>query len=87
MSGYIKTHVSREEDNVDRGATIADILAARSSLGIRAANDPSGLTITEKVIIIWDRRLYDYAKQPARPSQYLCLRPNLTSSYRGLTPV
>ena len=59
MSGYIKTHVSREEDNVDRGATIADILAARSSLGIRAANDPSVLTITEKVIIIWDRRLYD----------------------------
>ena len=48
MSGYIKTHVSREEDNVDRGATIADILAARSSLGIRDANDLSVLTSTEK---------------------------------------
>ena len=48
MSGYIKTHVSREEDNVERGATIADILAARSSLGIRDANDLSVLTSTEK---------------------------------------
>ena len=64
MSGYVKTQpwVSREEDNVDRGATIADILAARSSLGIgavNAVNDPSVLTITEKAIIIWDRVLYD----------------------------
>ena len=48
MSGYIKTHVSREEDNVDRGATIADILAARSSLGIRDANDLSVFTIMVK---------------------------------------
>ena len=75
MSGYIKTHVSREEDNVERGATIADILAARSSLGIRAANDPSVLTITEKVIIIWDRRLYDtmLTNQPVPHNICVCV--------------